>query len=94
MSAIGTVKNDEKGMFIQLKPEYIPGLKALEEFSFINIIWWFDDCDNNTARNMLQMDQPYKGAPETSCDFDWGQVFTKNFFLTSKRMLTIIFIKW
>ena len=33
LKAIGKVKNDESGTFIQLAPEYIPGLQALEGFS-------------------------------------------------------------
>lgn len=38
LKAIGKVKNDENGTFIQLKPEYIPGLQALEGFSHINVL--------------------------------------------------------
>ncbi len=64
VKTIGTVKNDEAGTFIQLEPEYIPGLLALEGFSHINVIWWFSGCDNDAARNELQFEQPYKGAPE------------------------------
>ena len=64
LKEIGKVKNDETGAFIQLEPEYIPGLQALEEFSHINVVWWFSDCDNEKDRNELQTEQPYKGAPE------------------------------
>lgn len=64
LKAIGKVKNDENGTFIQLEPEYIPGLQALEGFSHINVLWWFSDCDNDADRNELQTEQPYKGAPE------------------------------
>ena len=64
LKAIGKVKNDENGTFIQLAPEYIPGLQALEGFSHINVLWWFSDCDNDADRTELQTNQPYKGAPE------------------------------
>lgn len=64
VKAIGLIKNNEKGSFIQLEPEYIQGLKALDGFSHVNVIWWFSDCDNDIARNELQCEQPYKGAPE------------------------------
>ena len=43
---------------------YIPGLQALEGFSYINVVWWFSDCDNEKDRNELQTEQTYKGAPE------------------------------
>lgn len=62
--SIGTVRNNENGSFIQLKPEYIPGLRALEGFSHMNILWWFSDCDNAMDRSELQMPKPYAGAPE------------------------------
>ena len=64
LKAIGKVKNDESGIFIQLAPEYIPGLQALEGFSHIHVLWWFSDCDNHADRNELQTKQPYKGAPK------------------------------
>ena len=60
---IGKVKNDNRGAFIELEPEYIPGLQALDGFSHINVVWWFSDCDNQSDRNRLQTEQPYKNAP-------------------------------
>ena len=64
LNAIGKVKNDENGAFIQLAPEYISGLQALDGFSHINVLWWFSDCDNEADRHELQTQQPYKDAPE------------------------------
>lgn len=65
LSAIGKVKNDENDAFIQLEPEFIPGLRALDGFSHINVLWWFSECDNEADRHKLQEKKPYKGAPET-----------------------------
>ena len=64
LNAIGKVKNDGKGTFLQLEPEYIPGLQALDGFSHINVLWRFSDCDNEADRHELQTPRPYKGAPE------------------------------
>ena len=63
LKPIGKVKNDHNGAFIELEPEYIPGLQALEGFSHINVVWWFSDCDNQSDRKILQTEQPYKNAP-------------------------------
>lgn len=63
LKTIGKVKNDDNGAFIELEPEYIPGLQALEGVSHINVVWWFGDCDNQSDRNTLQTEQPYKNAP-------------------------------
>lgn len=64
VKAIGKVTHDENGIFIRLEPEYIPGLRALDGFSHINVLWWFSDCDNEANRHELQTWQPYQGAPE------------------------------
>lgn len=64
LKTIGTVRNDSTGAFIELEPEYIPALQALEGFSHINVLWWFSGCDNVQMRSVLETQQPYKGAPE------------------------------
>ena len=64
LKAIGKVKNDENGTFIQLEPEYIPGLQALEGFSHINVLWWFSDCDNGADLNYRQ-NSPIKAHPKS-----------------------------
>lgn len=65
LKSIGKVQNDKSGAFIVLEPDYIPGLKALDGFSHINVVWWFSDCDDEQSRSVLHTEQPYKGAPET-----------------------------
>lgn len=61
---IGTVRSDEKGTWLEVKKEYIPALQALEGFSHIQVLWWFSDLDSEQYRSTLQMNQPYKRAPE------------------------------
>lgn len=64
VNSIGKFCNNEDGTFIILEPEYIPALKALDGFSHLNIIWWFSDFDSDEARSILEVEQPYKKAPE------------------------------
>ena len=61
--SIGNISNTESGAFLELEPQYIPALQALDGFSHINVIWWFSGCDNKEARNCLEAKQPYKKAP-------------------------------
>jgi Uncharacterized conserved protein len=63
VNPIGKIKANNDGMFIELEPEYIPALQALDGFSHINVIWWFSDFDNEEMRNILETPQPYKKAP-------------------------------
>ena len=62
--SIGIIRCNEEGFFLKLEPAYIPALKALEGFSHINILWWFDGCDSKELRKVLETQQPYKGAPK------------------------------
>lgn len=92
LKPIGKVENDEKGVFIKLAPEYIPGLLALDGFSHINVIWWFSDCDNQTDRNILQAEQPYKGAPPVMGVFATRSPFRPNpIALTAVEVINIDF---
>ena len=65
VSQIGTVHVNEKGMSIELDPKYIPALQALDGFSHLNVIWWFSDFDSEEMREVLEIEQPYRTAPET-----------------------------
>jgi tRNA-Thr(GGU) m(6)t(6)A37 methyltransferase TsaA len=60
---IGKINNNEEGMSIQVDPQYIPALQALDGFSHLNVIWWFSDSDNNESRSILEALKPYKKAP-------------------------------
>ena len=64
INSIGEICNNEDGTFIQLDKKYIPALQALDGFSHINVLWWFDGCDNEEMRSILEAQQPYKNAPE------------------------------
>lgn len=46
-----------------MEREYVSGLEGLAGFSYIEVLWWFSDCDNESARAMLYFEQPYKKAP-------------------------------
>lgn len=61
---IGKINVDGEAMFIQLKKEYAKGLQGLDGFSNIDAIWWFDKCDNEEERNVIEVEKPYKKAPE------------------------------
>jgi len=64
VNPIGKINVNKKGMFIELEPEYIPALQALDGFSHLSVIWWFSDFDSEEARNILEAPQPYKNGPE------------------------------
>lgn len=65
LTPIGTIHNGkEGGTFIKIDDKFLPALTALDGFRHLNIIWWFHDFDDAQFRYILEMDQPYKKAPE------------------------------
>lgn len=62
---IGTVRCAEDGFSIVLAPEYKKALAGLEGFDYIQVIWWFDGCDNAACRSTLTESKPYKNGPQT-----------------------------
>ena len=64
LKEIGKIKVEGEIMFLQINKEYIRGLQGLEGFSHIDVLWWFDKCDNSNSRRVLEINKPYKKAPE------------------------------
>lgn len=92
LKPIGSVEANERGTFIKLAPEYIPGLLALDGFSHINVIWWFSDYAGQAERSILQTKQPYKGAPSVMGVFATRSPFRPNpIALTAAEIIHIDF---
>ncbi|BAH05331.1 SAM-dependent methyltransferase [Clostridium kluyveri] len=64
LRAVGKICVDGKDMRVALNKEYIPALINLDGFSYVNVLWWFDKCDNFKSRTKLIEKNPYKNAPE------------------------------
>lgn len=50
---------------IVLEEPYRSGLSGLEGFSHLEILWWFNGCDNAQDRSVLTVEKPYVKGPET-----------------------------
>lgn len=64
LNSIGEVSVQNGETVIKLNKKYIPALTGLDGFGYIQVIWWFDGCDNVFSRNKLTEISPYKNAPE------------------------------
>ena len=62
--SIGKIVNKKEQVYIELDPKYSKGLKGLEGYSHIQVIWWANGCDNEKARNKLIINKPYKKGPD------------------------------
>jgi len=52
---IGQVKKQGEQIFLEIKPEFFPALKGLEDFSHLWVLYWFQDNDRPEARATLQV---------------------------------------
>ncbi|MDD3780394.1 MAG: SAM-dependent methyltransferase [Proteiniphilum sp.] len=64
VNSIGAIHAEENTFFIELKPEYKTALIGIEGFGYVQVLWWFDGCDNVASRSKLLERKPYKKGPE------------------------------
>lgn len=61
---LGYVRHTDEGSYLELLEPYAEATKGLEGFSHINVLWWGNLTDEDDYRQILECEQPYKGAPE------------------------------
>jgi tRNA-Thr(GGU) m(6)t(6)A37 methyltransferase TsaA len=64
MSPIGNVRVNQDGFILKIRKEYIPALEGIENFTHLDVLWWFHRLDTEECRSILVCDKPYKKAPE------------------------------
>ncbi|MNO72135.1 putative tRNA (adenine(37)-N6)-methyltransferase [compost metagenome] len=64
VNPIGNIAVNQDGIFILIQSKYAQALKELSGFSHVQVIWWFDDFDNAEARSIVEVESPYKKAPQ------------------------------
>lgn len=87
---IGKVCCDEAGFSIKLNEEYRKALTGLEGFGYVQVIWWFDGCDNDAARSNLTVKKPYTNGPEVLGTFATRSPARPNPIAISSSYVTFI----
>lgn len=64
VNTIGIIACDGENIRLVLDKRYASALTGLGEFSHIQILWWFSECDNAKDRSILTQKKPYKNSPE------------------------------
>ena len=64
LQPIGYIETKGNGFFIQVSPEFKDALVGLDGFSHLKTLYWFDKLDKPETRSILQVDSPYKKAPD------------------------------
>ena len=64
VKSIGKVVACDNDVSIHLKKEFIDALLGLDGFGYIQVLWWFNNCDNNEMRATLTENNPYRKGPD------------------------------
>jgi tRNA-Thr(GGU) m(6)t(6)A37 methyltransferase TsaA len=56
---IGFVRRTDSGLLLEIDEEYRPGMKQLDKFSHLMVLWWADKHDNKNSRSTFQCEPPY-----------------------------------
>jgi tRNA-Thr(GGU) m(6)t(6)A37 methyltransferase TsaA len=59
VNPIGYVRRLGSEIQLQILEPYRPGLKQLEHFSHVIVLWWADRMDTDQFRSMMQCKPPY-----------------------------------
>ena len=63
LNPIGKVVDENGQVKIVLEQAYRAGLKGLDGFSYVQVLWWMDGCDNPKDRATLVEQKPYTKGP-------------------------------
>ena len=61
---IGKIVNGIDGAKVVLGKAFAAGLKGLEGYGHVLVLWWMDGCDNAAARATLVERKPYRKGPD------------------------------
>jgi len=64
LNPIGSVRNYNGEFKLKIDEKYSDALKGLDGFSHLQIVYWFNGCDNELDRNVLINEKPYTKGPE------------------------------
>ena len=53
--AVGVVHNQDDAVWIDIYPDYLEAMSGLEQFSHINVFYWFNENDTLEKRRTLQV---------------------------------------
>lgn len=64
LTSIGKIVVEDGEAVIKLDEKYKQAMAGLDGFGYIQVVWWFDGCDNKEYRGKLTSQKPYKNGPE------------------------------
>ena len=57
--SIGHSRRTKGAIYLEILEPYRPGLKQLDHFSHVMVLWWADQMDDDQHRSIMQCRPPY-----------------------------------
>ncbi len=86
---LGNVEKIEEEVYLRFNEEAKSFLEALEGFSHLRMMWWFDKFDKGMYRKVVQADPPYENAPRTGVFATRSPVRPNPIALTTVKILNV-----
>ena len=64
LNPIGHIECGEEDFRIVLESDFKKALLGLSDFSHVQVLWWFDQCDSDRCRGVLTVKKPYTKGPD------------------------------
>lgn len=87
LRALGYVRSDDRGFYLEINEDYVDGLKELTDFSHINILWWANLFAEDEYREIKVVKKPYKNGPE-----EMGILATRSPIRPNPIMLSVAYV--
>jgi tRNA-Thr(GGU) m(6)t(6)A37 methyltransferase TsaA len=89
MQPIGTVHSSDDGNYVEIFEPFRPGLKQLDQFSHVIVVWWADQHDNAESRGMMQTRPPYASDKLTGVFACRAEYRPNPIAITTTRILAV-----
>lgn len=89
VSPVGYLRREDGRTIIDVLPAFVPALKELENFSHVQVFWWFDQFDDGTHRQTTRFeDMPFE-APVLGVFASRAPVRPNPIGLTTARIVRV-----
>lgn len=87
---IGQVRRENRRIALAIDEPYRPALKQLEHFGYVQVLWWFNQFQDDYYRQVLESKPPYdKDAPVTGVFASRSPVRPNPIGLTTVQVLSV-----
>lgn len=64
LKPIGAFEAADDDILIRIFPQYRSAMTGLGDLSYLQVLWWFSQCDNEKSRGKRLERKPYRNGPD------------------------------